>query len=153
MTKLMTAVAALQCVEDGLATLDEDVSENLPSIGKYGIMTGFDDAKNEATTIPNHTPITLRYDRRKLLVRRLADRYSMLLSHTSGHEYDWMNPMIMKWRASRGETPWCGPTVEEKSTVPLVYEPGTSWAYSHGSDWVSELCRTCFYPRMLTLTC
>lgn len=62
MTKLMTAIAALQCVEDGLVTLDEDVSKYLPSIGKYGIMTGFDDASNQATTIPNTTPITLRYD-------------------------------------------------------------------------------------------
>jgi hypothetical protein len=64
----------------------------------------------------------------------------MLLTHTNGHEYDFMNPMIAKWRASRGETPWIGPTVEEKSTVPLVYEPGTSWRYGHGSDWVSNPC-------------
>jgi hypothetical protein len=62
----------------------------------------------------------------------------MLLSHTNGHEYDFMSPAIMKWRASRGETPWNGPTVEEKSTVPLAYEPGTSWRYGHGSDWVRE---------------
>ncbi|KAF2034987.1 beta-lactamase/transpeptidase-like protein [Setomelanomma holmii] len=123
MTKLMTAVAALQCVEAGLITLDEDVSKYMPDIGKYGILTGFDDAKNEATTVPNPTPISLR----------------MLLSHTNGHEYDWMSPMIMKWRASRGETPWCGPTVEDKSTVPLLYEPGTSWRYGHGTDWAGKL--------------
>jgi CubicO group peptidase (beta-lactamase class C family) len=60
MTKLMTAVAALQCVEAGLITLDEDVSKHLPTIGKYGILTGFDDEKNEATTVPNTTPITFR---------------------------------------------------------------------------------------------
>jgi CubicO group peptidase (beta-lactamase class C family) len=60
MTKLMTAVAALQCVEAGLTTLDEDVSKHLPDIGKYGVITGFDDAKNEAITVPTTTPITLR---------------------------------------------------------------------------------------------
>jgi CubicO group peptidase (beta-lactamase class C family) len=60
MTKLMTAVAALKCVEEGLVTLDEDVVRHLPSIGKYGIMTSFDDEKNEAVTVPNSTPITLR---------------------------------------------------------------------------------------------
>jgi len=60
MTKLMTAVAALQSVEAGLVTLDEDVSKHLPSIGKYGILIGFDDATNEATTIVNPTPVTLR---------------------------------------------------------------------------------------------
>ena len=60
MTKLMTAVAALQCVEAGFITLDEDVSRYLPGIGKHGILTGFDDANNETTPIPNTTPITLR---------------------------------------------------------------------------------------------
>jgi CubicO group peptidase (beta-lactamase class C family) len=60
MTKLMTAVAALQCVEVGLTTLDEDVSKHVPSIGKYGILTEFDDERNQAITRPNTTPITLR---------------------------------------------------------------------------------------------
>jgi CubicO group peptidase (beta-lactamase class C family) len=60
MTKLMTAVAAMQCVQAGLTTLDGDVSKHLPSIGKYGILTGFDDEKNEAITVANKTPITLR---------------------------------------------------------------------------------------------
>jgi CubicO group peptidase (beta-lactamase class C family) len=60
MTKLMTAVAALKCVEEGLITLDEDAIKYLPGIGKYGIMTSFDEEKNEAVTVPNTTPITLR---------------------------------------------------------------------------------------------
>jgi CubicO group peptidase (beta-lactamase class C family) len=60
MTKLMTAVAALKCVEEGLVTLDEDVAKYLPTIGKFGIMTSFDDEKNEAVTVPNNAPITLR---------------------------------------------------------------------------------------------
>jgi hypothetical protein len=67
-----------------------------------------------------------------------ANDISMLLSHTNGHEYDWMRPDIIKWRASRGETMWSGPTVEAKSTVPLAYEPGTNWRYGHGSDWVND---------------
>jgi CubicO group peptidase (beta-lactamase class C family) len=60
MTKLMTAVAALQCVEADLITLDENVAKYLPEIGKYGIITGFDDEKNEAILVANSTPITLR---------------------------------------------------------------------------------------------
>lgn len=59
-TKLMTAVAALQCVEAGLLDLDEPVLRLLPGIGKYGIITGFDDKKNEARFIQHQTPITLR---------------------------------------------------------------------------------------------
>lgn len=63
----------------------------------------------------------------------------MLLSHTSDYEYDWFNPLLAKWRASRGELPWTGPTVEDKSTIPLVFEPGTSFRYSVGSDWAGQL--------------
>lgn len=66
----------------------------------------------------------------------------MLLSNTSGHEYDWMNPLLLKWRASRDEPPWHGTTVEEKSTLPLVFEPGTSFRYGAGSDWTGKLIET-----------
>jgi len=64
---------------------------------------------------------------------------SMLLSHTSGYEYDWFSPLLAKWRSSRGELPWTGPTVEDKSTIPLLFEPGTSFRYSGGYDWVGKL--------------
>lgn len=122
MTKLMTSVAVLQCVEDGTLDLDADIKAVLPEIGKYGLITGFDDAKNSAILTENTVPITLR----------------MLLSHTSGHEYDQASPILTKWRLSRGEQPWDGLTVEEKSTLPLVFTPGTSWAYGAGHDWAGK---------------
>ena len=50
-----------------------------------------------------------------------------------------MTPILQKWRASRGEAPWSGPTVEEKSTLPLLFESGTSWAYGAGADWAGKL--------------
>ncbi|KAK8104579.1 uncharacterized protein PG998_011612 [Apiospora kogelbergensis] len=123
MSKLMTSVAVLQCVEDGKLDLDMDVKPLLPSIGKHGIITGFDDEKNSAVLEENTTTITLR----------------MLLSHTSGHEYDWFNPELGKWRASRGEEPWTGPTVEDKSVLPLVFAPGTSFSYGAGHDWAGKI--------------
>ncbi|KAK5631719.1 hypothetical protein RRF57_007433 [Xylaria bambusicola] len=120
MSKLMTSVAVLQCVEDGLLDLDKDTRAMFPGIGKYGVITGFDD--NTAVLKPDSTPITLR----------------MLLSHTSGHEYDWLSPLLGKWRASRGEGPWTGPTVEHKSELPLVFSPGTGFAYGAGHDWAGK---------------
>ncbi|KAG7287191.1 hypothetical protein NEMBOFW57_006696 [Staphylotrichum longicolle] len=122
MTKLMTSVAVLQCVEQGKLDLDQDVRPMFPAMGKYGIITAFDDEQGSATFAPDSTPITLR----------------MLLSHTSGHEYDWLNPLLGKWRASRGEIPWSGPTVEDKSALPLVFAPGTGFAYGAGHDWAGK---------------
>lgn len=122
----MTAVAALKCVELGLLDLDDDIRPKLPTMGERGIMTTFDneDANNAATaTTPNTTPITTR----------------MLLTHTCGSEYDWLNPQLTKWKVSRGELPWSGATVEEKYSTPLIYKPGTSFSYGGGSDWAGKL--------------
>lgn len=123
MSKLMTSVSVLRCVEDGKLNLDEDARNLLPEMGKHGIITGFDDQNNSAVLEADSTPITLR----------------MLLCHTSGHEYDWFNPLLGKWRASRNEEPWTGPTVEHKSALPLVFRPGTGFAYGAGHDWAGKL--------------
>ena len=59
-TKLMTAICALQCVERGLLFLDHDVTGLLPEVGKFGIMTGFDDTTGQPITTPNTKRATLR---------------------------------------------------------------------------------------------
>lgn len=123
MTKLMTSVAVLQCVEQGKLDLDADVRPLLPEMGKYGVITSFDDEKNQATFEADSTPISLR----------------MLLSNTSGHEYDWLNPFLGKWRASRNEVPWSGSLLTDKSAIPLVFHPGTGFAYGAGWDWAGRL--------------
>ena len=116
-------MAVLQCVEDGKLDLDEDIRPMIPKIGKHGIITGFDDEQGSAILKPDNTPITLR----------------LLLSHTSGHEYEWLNPYLTKWRALRNEPPLGGPTVEGKSALPLVFAPGTGFAYGAGHDWAGRL--------------
>ncbi|KAI9704546.1 MAG: hypothetical protein M1820_005459 [Bogoriella megaspora] len=122
-TKLLTAISALQCVEKGLLSLDEDVKTVLPEVGSFGIISGFEETTGRAVLTPNASPITLRH----------------LLTHTSGLTYDLMNPLLARWRESRGEQPWRGATVEEKANVPLIFEPGKSWAYGPGADWTGKL--------------
>jgi CubicO group peptidase (beta-lactamase class C family) len=93
-------------------------------MSQHGIIVGFDEENNRGIFEElDNTPITLR----------------MLLSHTSGHEYDWINPLLGKWRASRNEVPWSGPTVEHKSATPLVWKPGTGFGYSSGHEWAGKL--------------
>jgi CubicO group peptidase (beta-lactamase class C family) len=118
MTKLMTSVAVLKVVELNMLDLDTDLRPMLPEMGKHGIITGFDDALNTATLTPNTDPITLH----------------MLLSHLSGHKYDWVSPYLAKWRAARGETLGHGSTVADKAALPLTYPPGKGWAYSVGNE-------------------
>jgi CubicO group peptidase (beta-lactamase class C family) len=61
-TKLLTSVACLQAVEAGLVDLNKSVSEILPKVGKYGIMTGFNN-KNSGGIFKQHkTSVTLQLD-------------------------------------------------------------------------------------------
>ena len=60
MTKLLTSVACLQAIEDGLLTLDAPVETILPEVAEHGLITGFDDAKNEGIYEQPKTKITLR---------------------------------------------------------------------------------------------
>lgn len=63
----------------------------------------------------------------------------MLLTHTSGHEYDWFSPLLLKWRRSRNESPTAGSTIEQKFSLPLVFEPGTGFSYGGGTDWAGKM--------------
>ena len=59
-TKLMTSIAALQCVERGLVTLDTDVAEILPELAAQGVLTGFDEATGEPIINKRQNTMTLR---------------------------------------------------------------------------------------------
>lgn len=117
-TKLVTTVAALQCVERGLFALDSsaDVDRLLPEWRDSQILTGFQEGK----------PI-LQDAKEKITLR-------MLLTHTSGLAYDF-HPALFAWRQSRGEGPQAmrGP-IAESFTHPLIFEPGMGFAYGPGLD-------------------
>lgn len=58
-TKLVTSVAALQAVEQGLVGLDDDVAEIIPELAKQPILTGFEG--DEPVLVERKKAITLRY--------------------------------------------------------------------------------------------
>ncbi|KAL3418827.1 beta-lactamase [Phlyctema vagabunda] len=60
-TKLMTVIAALQCVERGRFTLDEDVTRLLPELKDIDILTGFEEGTEEPILVRSKKTITLRY--------------------------------------------------------------------------------------------
>lgn len=84
-TKLLTTVAALQCVEKGLFELDEPISRILPTWAHPDILTGFDDddgGTGEPVFRRATRPVTLRH----------------LLTHTSGMALEQAHPLLAKWR-------------------------------------------------------
>ena len=138
-TKLLTAVAALQIVERGLIAFDDNVEELLPELAGQQVLTGFDgddkpilEARTEA--------ITFRYV--GLMLCSIADGCSILtpdprrlLTHTAGTAYDAGDANLIKYQTQRGVTPNSGPDVVSRFSYPLIFQPGTKWAYGTGMDW------------------
>ncbi|KAI1095378.1 beta-lactamase/transpeptidase-like protein [Rostrohypoxylon terebratum] len=121
MTKLVTSVAAMQLVERGLVTLDEDVTPLLPSLAKLEILTGFAD---------DGTPIT-RKRQNPFTLRRL-------LTHSAGLGYPFSDPRLVKYIEWKKPSSDLG-TVDEMFDFPLVYEPGEGFLYSSAIDRVGQL--------------
>lgn len=123
-TKLVAAIAALQCVEDGLLTLTGDLSSVAPELAAKHVITGFSDDGETPLLEPPARPITLQ----------------MLLTHSSGVGYYFIDPLVGKWRekfapAREGEQR----TVEGLFDYPLAFQPGTSFMYGPGLDWAGRL--------------
>lgn len=81
-TKLLATIAALQCVEDGLLSLTGDLSSITPELAAKQVITGFSEDGETPLLEPQARPITLE----------------MLLTHSSGVSYYFLNPLISRWR-------------------------------------------------------
>ncbi|CAG8903624.1 unnamed protein product [Penicillium salamii] len=115
-TKLITTIAALQCVEEGLLTLNDDLSTLAPELSKQ-VLASFKDGAPQLET-PSH-PITLK----------------MLLTHSAGTTYHFMDPLIGKWREQFTNETSTQQSVSDLFCYPLSFQPGTSWMYGPGLDW------------------
>lgn len=58
-SKLITTIAALQSVERGYFTLDEDITRILPEFKGIQILTGFDEDSEEPILVPATKTLTL----------------------------------------------------------------------------------------------
>jgi CubicO group peptidase (beta-lactamase class C family) len=120
-TKLVTTIAAMQCVEDGLLTLTSDLSSIVPELTTKQVITGFSADGETPLLEPVVHPITLE----------------MLLAHSSGVTYHFTNPHVARWREKFGTPPGEGESrsVEELFNYPLAFQPGNGWMYGPGLDW------------------
>ncbi|KAM9882572.1 beta-lactamase [Verticillium dahliae] len=112
-TKMLTGVACMQLVEQGLFSLDDgDQIENLcPELKDLKVLRSngvLEDKKNR---------ITLR----------------MLLSHTAGFGYTFFNERLRDWSFPAGIDEFSGRI--EDVTQPLLFQPGEGWEYGVGIDW------------------
>jgi len=121
MTKAVTGVAAMQCVERGRLALDQPAGEIVSGLADPQVLEGFDAEGNPR----------LRPARRKVTLRNL-------LTHTAGFVYNVWNEQLNRYVEVTGF-----PTVmsgQLKSlNAPLAFEPGERWEYGINIDWAGQM--------------
>ncbi|KAI0136935.1 beta-lactamase family protein [Xylariales sp. AK1849] len=123
MTKLITTIAALQIVERGLLSLDEDVTSLVPSFAAQDILEGFA-ASGQPQTRKREKRITLR----------------LLLTHSAGAGYTFVNSLLRRYRTTvQNKGIVDGDTVDRRFDHPLLYEPGEGWEYSSSLDRAGQV--------------
>jgi len=121
MTKAITSVAAVQCVERGHLKLDEPAKNICPELGHVGVLTGFD-ANGKPQTRPPKRDITLR----------------QLLTHSAGFSYEIWNTDMQKVQAAL-EIPSVTECKNKALTLPLLFDPGERWEYGINIDWAGKM--------------
>ena len=117
MTKLLTTISALQLVDRGLISLSDDISPHLPALASQPILSP------SGELVPRTRPITLRH----------------LLTHSSGCGYPFLSPRLATHLGPPPPGPRPTSSVPARFNYPLLFEPGTGWAYGSGLDWAGQL--------------
>lgn len=124
MSKPITTVAAMMLVEDGRLKLEDPIATYLPEYARMtvGVEKPGADGKPVLDTVAARRPITVQD----------------LMRHTSGLTYGFFGPGLVKQAYNAANLGAGDPTNAEFSQrlakLPLAYQPGTTWEYSHSTD-------------------
>jgi CubicO group peptidase (beta-lactamase class C family) len=129
MSKPITSVAMMMLVEQGKITIDEPVAKYIPAFKdmKVGVETKGENGKPKLELVDANRPITIQD----------------LLRHSSGLTYGIFGNTLVK-------TAYLDANVIDKklnnaqfaerlAKLPLAYQPGTTWDYSHSTDVLGRI--------------
>ncbi len=142
MTKPVTGMATMLCIEDGLLSLDQPIAEILPGFADMKVQKTYDGAITPDNLEPAERPITVRH----------------CLTHTAGLGYSVIQqgPIVQAY-GERGIVPGLVSRLQmipllsgtpagslkqfadELASMPLVLQPGTRWSYSMGLDLLGRV--------------
>ena len=114
MTKAVTAVAAMQLIEERKLALDDPAANYLPELANPMVFESFDAATGAYKLRPAASAITVR----------------QLFTHTSGLGYPFTSAVLNKFKPREGETYPAGP---------LLFDPGTDWIYGTSTDQLGKI--------------
>jgi CubicO group peptidase (beta-lactamase class C family) len=124
MSKPITTVAAMMLVEEGRLGLQEPVAKYIPQFAdvKVGVERKGDDGQWVLDLVDPKQPMTIQD----------------LMRHTSGITYGFFGDSLVKKayldaHLTRGDFD-NAEFAERIAKLPLAYQPGTTWDYSHSTD-------------------
>jgi CubicO group peptidase (beta-lactamase class C family) len=124
MSKPITSVAAMMLVEEGKLMLDEPVAKYIPAFAnvKVGVEWKGEEGTVGVELVPPRRPMTIQD----------------LLRHTSGLTYGFFGEGAVK-KAYVDDKIFSEDVdnagfAERIAKLPLAYQPGTTWDYSHSTD-------------------
>ena len=125
MSKPITSVAAMMLVEDGKLKLDDPVGKYIPAFDDVKVGVEKTDAATGKTTLDLVAP------RRRMTVHDL-------LRHTSGLSYGFFGSSLAKTAYDDArllaEDIDNAAFAEKIAKLPLAWQPGSTWEYSHSTD-------------------
>ena len=124
MSKVVTAVGALQLFEQNRFNLDSPVSQWLPELKDMQVFTG--GTADAPQLVPARSPITVR----------------MLLNHTAGFTYDFFSGSPVHDLYKKQDL-WNSTSLDQfmgkVAKLPLLAQPGTAFNYSISDDILGAL--------------
>ena len=124
MSKPVTTVAAMMLVEEGRISLGDPIAKYMPAFAKMNVGVEKGDALELS---PAKAPITVQD----------------LMRHSSGFTYGFFGSSLVKkayLEADLGNADLSNADLIERiARLPLAYQPGTTWEYSHSTDVLGRL--------------
>ncbi|MGA1341711.1 MAG: serine hydrolase domain-containing protein [Hyphomonas sp.] len=120
MSKPVTGVAMMMLYEEGAFTLDDPITKFVPEFASLRVMSGVDGDGMPVLEDPAR-PVTLRD----------------VMTHTAGFAYGLSgnDPANRAFREQRIlSAPDLETFIDQVASVPLLFQPGTGWAYSASVD-------------------
>jgi CubicO group peptidase (beta-lactamase class C family) len=123
MTKVVTCVAALQLMEEGVLRLDDPVSRWLPELDRLQVFTG--GTADAPVLEPLAEPLTVKH----------------LLNHTGGFTYDLFSGPVpeLYQRADLWNATSMDDFIARVARLPLLRQPGQAFDYGIGNDLLAVL--------------
>jgi CubicO group peptidase (beta-lactamase class C family) len=130
MSKPITSVATMILFEEGKLSLADPVAKYIPQLGALKVGVEKADGSGGSPTL-------------ELVAARRSMTVQDLLRHTSGLTYGFFGPGLVK-KAYVDSKLWVdypsnAEFVDRIAKLPLAYEPGTIWDYSHSTDVLGRL--------------